>query len=140
MRFASLFALCLCSCEVNHYDALSATGNRVHEDNYQLGGTRSATRSDGSGYANSYETSFRDGSNTLTTIAGGVITGGVTKAVQKSKDAVKIAAGANSTKVTLGAQQAATSTANAATAAKTATTIKAIEAGAPLAPVTVNPP
>jgi cbb3-type cytochrome oxidase cytochrome c subunit len=55
----------LCSCEINTYDAHSVAGNYVHESNFQLGGTRSSSRSDGSSYANSYENSFRDGANAI---------------------------------------------------------------------------
>ncbi len=56
-----LGCLALAACEINQYEARSVAGNYVRESNWQLGGARSAARSDGSSYANGYENSFRDG-------------------------------------------------------------------------------
>src|ERR1700727_2745519 len=85
MKYFSFFCLLLCGCEVNHYDAHSVTGNSVHEDNYQLGGTRSAKRSDGSSYANDYQTSFRDFMNFVTALAAAYFAGDVQKAMEITK-------------------------------------------------------
>lgn len=65
--------LMLVSCEINTYEALARNGNSVRETNWQLGGTRSSRRSDGSSYANDHQQSFRDGTVAATTIAGGIV-------------------------------------------------------------------
>ncbi len=75
-----LIAVFLCSCEINHYTAKSVAGNYVHEDNYQLGGTRSNSRSDGSSYANDYQKSFQDGTSAVVTLGAGIVAGQVNKA------------------------------------------------------------
>lgn len=65
MRFLlALIIPFLAACEINHYKAVAANGNSVEESNWQLGGTKSARRSDGSSYANDYQQSFRDGAAT----------------------------------------------------------------------------
>lgn len=131
-----LLAFILSSCEINSYTAQSGPGRSVHELNLQVGGTRSATRSDGSGYANDHQTSWRDTTNMATAIAGGIATAQTTKAVQASKDGLSATQSANALK----AQQSKDAAAAAKLAAQQATTGKAIDAGAPLTPVTVNPP
>lgn len=74
MKAAIFLCLALCSCEINHYKATSATGNTVEETNLQAGGTRSNRRSDGSSYANDYQASFQQFMQTAGVLAGGYFT------------------------------------------------------------------
>jgi hypothetical protein len=88
-----LGCLLLCSCEINHYDAFSAsTGNHVHEDNYQLAGTRSSKRSDGSSYSNDYQKSFADAMQAAPMIAGAIYAGKVNLAHENGATAKDLAA------------------------------------------------
>jgi hypothetical protein len=61
----------LASCELpSVYYAQSKSGNVVYEKRGgQLGGTRSARRADGSSEVNDYQTSFRDSTMAITSLA-----------------------------------------------------------------------
>ncbi len=64
-----LACLPLIACEgPSEYLVVSANGNMLRERRTgQIGGTRSASRSDGSSEVNSYENSLRDAANALVT-------------------------------------------------------------------------
>lgn len=138
MRFLPLVALALSSCVYYKHDATSASGNHETDVIASLGGTSSQRGADGSSFVHDHQQSFRDGAVAVETIAGGIVSGNVTKAVQASNNAKDTAAGAQATQVTLGAQQAAT--AQAGIAAKSDIVKKAIDAGAKINPITVTGP
>lgn len=108
----------LSSCTFDQYEATSASGNHVKETLINPGGTGSIKRSDGSSLVYDNQTSWRDTTNMVTTVAGGIVVGNVSKAKTASDNAAATAQQA----ATLSAQtqQAQISATAAAAASKTA--------------------
>ena len=60
MKAILILSLLLCSCVADSYVAVNGQKTLTHK-RFQLGGTTSFNRGDGSSEANDYQTSFRDG-------------------------------------------------------------------------------
>ena len=137
IRLALFLALFLVSCTGYEHLAYSAkTGNYERDRLVKFGGTASQQGADGSSLATDDQASFQVAAQGLGAYGAGL----VASSVQKAKETTAQVASTNAAKVQISAQQATAQQAAATTAARASTTSQAISAGAPLSPVTVNPP
>jgi len=111
------------SCAYDDYQASASNGNTVREKHIALGGTSSIKRSDGSSLVEDLQTSFRDGTNMVTTVAGGLAIAEVSKAKTASDNAAATAQQAATLKAQTDAAKIAADAAKATGAQGVATAV-----------------
>lgn len=106
------------SCVIYQDKATSASGNTETTTYASLGGTGTVTGANGNHMTHDHQTSFRDGTTAVTTVAGGVIAGSVSKANTASKNTAATTQQLNQQNFQLGTQKEADAASAAAAKGK----------------------